>query len=550
LFSTHDIRNFLFSITLCVGLTGCGENDVLDSGKMSESDTYIEISMSYANMTRAVSDHPFGGEDGDGREYGRNYENDINNLCIFIYSDTDGKGINGNPATPIKAKYYFDNLSLTVPTEGFVTKPMKISGYVPSDNDRIIVFANRGNVLNDFTALGDFQSPSKWWAKNDLWTDNANPSLCKNFVMTSSRDDSTYGKMNVTGREGSYYDPFTAEVQIQRAMARVDIWYKDANKAADAGGAMIFHVDDNTGVLKLSHARIINVPNAYSTYPLKRVAATADNNGRDNAVLLGLETVVAGTHIPNNFVHTMLTAEKNVNNDQSWIDGRYDPATTLHASQAVDASGVPTYLKSDDYKVHAFSSDERVFSAGEDIDGDGKTDYCYTVGYCTENTMPIGSQVYKYMTGIAVKGTFVPAKVYTWSGGTLQEDPSYKEGDDIWHYFDKEDADATKSYYFSSEAAVRAYEQSRPAVAHSIDHYIKAQCYYYIWLRHAQPDASHPSGTFPMEYATVRNNIYRVGIEAVRTIGTPKPDPDPKEKVYSRVYVRKWNFRQQEEIVL
>lgn len=517
---------------MAVVLVACSGDDATTINTDGVDDGYwLTLSLNNA-ATRAAADHPYGGDDGDGREYGRNFENNIDDVCIFIYDDADGKGVNGEASTPIKAKYYFSGLGLSLP-EGisYKTSPMKINGYKPSANDRLIVFANTGDVTADFSTLADFQSTSKAWQKTMLWNDDADALKCDHFVMTTSREDDTYGKMNVTGLTGAINDPFNATIEMQRAMARVDIMFKSDNASTVVDGPLSFTVDAGTssGTFMLTKARIFNMP-LESTLPLKRVAATADLAGLNSATLLGSETTLP-------YVHTKWTYDKEKET--------YETATSFQASTGVDDDGIATYLPNGttDYSVHACPSDNHVFTVSETDFADYK--YSYTVGYCPENTMPLEMQTNDYRTGVLLRGTFMPTHIYKYSGG-LVEDDAYTAGNDMWRYVAVETGD--QSYFFSSEADIDAYIASRPTKAYNKVKYTQGQCYYYIWIKHVAPASGAAENTTPMEYAIVRNNIYRIGIEKITGIGSEVPSP--KSNANTKIYVRNWRFRGQEEIVL
>lgn len=76
-------------------------------------------------------------------------------------------------------------------------------------------------------------------------------------------------------------------------------------------------------------------------------------------------------------------------------------------------------------------------------------------------------------------------------------------------------------------------------------------CYYYYWNRHNNNDNNSKMG--PMEFAVVRNNIYKLAVTKIARLGHPfRPgndpdpvdpnDPDEDEKVYMevKVKVKKW----------
>ncbi|MDD7759244.1 MAG: fimbria major subunit, partial [Bacteroidales bacterium] len=74
-------------------------------------------------------------------------------------------------------------------------------------------------------------------------------------------------------------------------------------------------------------------------------------------------------------------------------------------------------------------------------------------------------------------------------------------------------------------------------------------CYYNMWIHHAPTVASDPQQTRPMDFAVVRNNIYRVCVSFTGP-GDPKPDMREPNNIQSRVFVRAWNFRQQPTIIM
>ena len=48
--------------------------------------------------------------------------------------------------------------------------------------------------------------------------------------------------------------------------------------------------------------------------------------------------------------------------------------------------------------------------------------------------------------------------------------------------------------------------------------------YYYYWNRHN--DNGNPNQMGPMEFATVRNNVYKICVTSVDGLGHPLPNPD------------------------
>ena len=75
--------------------------------------------------------------------------------------------------------------------------------------------------------------------------------------------------------------------------------------------------------------------------------------------------------------------------------------------------------------------------------------------------------------------------------------------------------------------------------------YEDAQCYYTWWVRHANDGNAETNG--PMEYAIVRNSIYKLTVQSVYSLGGDVPGD---EGLSILVYVNDWLLLPQEEIPL
>lgn len=61
-------------------------------------------------------------------------------------------------------------------------------------------------------------------------------------------------------------------------------------------------------------------------------------------------------------------------------------------------------------------------------------------------------------------------------------------------------------------------------------------CYYTYWIRHA--DDGDTDKASPMEYATVRNNLYQLDVRSVSGPGTDKPEYE--QNINIQVTVNRW----------
>ena len=80
---------------------------------------------------------------------------------------------------------------------------------------------------------------------------------------------------------------------------------------------------------------------------------------------------------------------------------------------------------------------------------------------------------------------------------------------------------------------------------HGVRTYEDAQCYYTWWVRHANDGNDETNG--PMEYAIVRNNIYKLTVQSVYSLGGDVPGD---ESLSILVYVNDWLLLPQEKIPL
>ena len=76
--------------------------------------------------------------------------------------------------------------------------------------------------------------------------------------------------------------------------------------------------------------------------------------------------------------------------------------------------------------------------------------------------------------------------------------------------------------------------------------YLDSQCYYTWWVRHGND--SDDDNEAPMEHAIVRNNIYKLSVESITSIGGDIP---PGDKTFNvSVYVNDWLVLPTEKIMM
>lgn len=518
-------------------LAACSDHDVDTRNESHEnSGSYmqlrLQVSMGDNNTTRAV---PQGGEDGDGREQGVRHENDLNNVTVFVIRAN--AGMDAAPTTPFLFSGYMQkgDEGWTDQTLGVDVK-FSTGDYLPQENDRVIVVANAGNQTSIATlgALRDATTYSAWRNGASLTDDDM-------FVMSSARNNDQ-GKVSVTAHEGTLADPYLSSLDIQRTAARIDFMYTSSNfTGATPSDELTYTVKNSTESEQVATVHVDNIIPfnlmQESSYLIKRVTSSANVSSGVNH---GALETADGNHIPTNYVIEPHTLTKQGDVTEGMLDQWYGTtrAKTIFAnpSSYLSNSGIASYVAT---QTAASPAELSTFT------------HYMTLAYTNENTQSKEHHSPDFMTGLLLKTVYEPKTVYSsYAAATLTVDGSYTRGTTFWRYTPTHaNMKEEDSKYFSTSDAATAYKNAHPEDLAEIVEYPGGVCYYNIWLRHANKDAD-PHVTFPMEYAIVRNNIYRVGVERFTGPGTPTPHFNGPDHLHLRIFVRPWNKREHPEIRL
>lgn len=126
--------------------------------------------------------------------------------------------------------------------------------------------------------------------------------------------------------------------------------------------------------------------------------------------------------------------------------------------------------------------------------------------------------------------------------------PDASSANSKWVAWDAANKPTTGTLYSAAKEAITKanftiYQSSKDAKTDTWGYY----CYYYYWNRHNDNGQSGVMG--PMEFAVVRNNVYKLAVTKLSQLGhpripendpdTPKPDtPDEKSDIYMTVSVQ------------
>ena len=546
-------KNILYTVKGVAGCllmaslaAGCAQEDIgtvpTGGGAMSPA-SYV--SLSFASPQGAPTrSNPTGGETGDGDETGQYYENEIKSAVAFFYQGNNG--VNGDGTTQINAAVSFNVGSTMSGDRTYTTSPQQVD--LENGTYNVIVVANPG---------------ADWWTGKTLtladvrdhiqtaaWT--ASESGYSNFVMTSAAD------ATLTLNSNPESNPAIAEVNVERMAARLDYKAEASYTCTDPAysGATV----------EITGAALVNNLTAGS-YLLKRVAD--DVNGT-NLSYLGDETADEND-VATNYVLDPWTTNKSKglygtwfmsgSADPNWWAGYVQPGTpvsdgwlrigyTLENTTAAEEAGsdystgvvfkakfYPKGVANYQNGATFFALGNRLFASMEDM-----MTYVY------------GADFSQFDNKIDACTDWAALK--TFAASLLDNDPSgYKSflqgQDEAQDLAQVKESLKWKAYMlnkcgYSASLNNNVYSvtldqnedtSTREALQpYGTRTYEDATCYYTWWVRHSNDNDDTKKGI--MEYAIVRNNIYKLTVNSIYSLGGPVPGED--ENIILDVYVNDW----------
>lgn len=531
-------------------LAGCA--DSTDSGFDGEQEhskltLLLNVNCDTQFLSRAESENPLGGQNGNGLRPGEHHENDIENLSVFAFANTDdNKNISGLPGTTVlKEACYVSNVnfrpSLSDYIDGKFTTEVAVdfNGSITS-SDAFIVIANAGDVYNKLGG-GTITLDA---VRNYLIANTVTPATKLSdytlFTMANARNSVN------KGGDGTKKRPYIVSVDLERTTARVDFMFAPTLEAANTPAGDIpqnvlgykvvdkYKVDGGnpvqTGWMYISHIKLMNVAQ-YAPYALKRLGSNS-----------GSSTYFAPEqHVDDEAVQYVV--EPNTWAKASTVDYSQLYGTT-HIDYVSANYGQGIFAAREAVRNYATPqiapNDNDGFNAGWSEDRETHEAY-YVLDYVNENTVEKEYTTGKNTTSLLLKTKFVPKEMYYISGSELATKAA-QYGETFWAMEVMESNGNRYKCYFADEDAAKLYRTKNPTVttANPVK-YTDGESYYTIWIRHDNNKNDALIGK--MEYGIVRNNIYRIGVEKVLGPGSPVPvATENPEDVNLHIYVRKWNF--------
>ena len=574
----HTVRSVMGGMLVTALAAGCAQEDIgnapSEGGGMSAT-SYVSLSFAspQGTPTRANPTGPTGGEEGDGLETGQDYENAITSAVAFFYQGTDQEGVNSNGGTPIKAVVSFNNKEIGNGTDEnstgidrtYTTSPQQVD--LENGTYNVIVVANPG---------------TDWWTGRSLtladvrdhiqttaWT--VSGSDYSDFVMTSAAD------ATLTLNSNPESDPAKATVNVERMAARLD--YKTTGTYTCTDPAYPGATVEITG------AALVNNLTAGS-YLLKRVA---DDVKGTNLSYLGDETPDAG--VQTNYVLDPWTADKTSAYNNFTIGGEANKtAEDLYGEWFGDISQDPNdwaaYVQpgtsvSDGWQRIGYTLENT--TAAEEAGGRYSTGVVFKAKFHPQGVanyqngatfFALGTHLFASMEDMMtyVYGAYFSqfdnkidvctdwAAVKNFAASLLDNDPSgYKtflndqlNGKDESVTLTESDKESLKWNAYMLNKCGYSASLNNNAYSVTLDQnddistrealqpygtrtYEDATCYYTWWVRHSNDNNDDAKGI--MEYAIVRNNIYKLTVNSIYSLGDPVPGD---EELNVKVYVNNW----------
>ena len=573
-----------FGLALAMLVSGCSQNDVSDGDDRQggfEATSYVTLKFAVPSGSRS---NPAGGEDGDVSECGQSKENEINSAVAFFYQDADNVNGNGDAqVTPI----YFNNVDkagASTYDATYIAGPQLVK--LANGDYHVLVVANPG--VDD------------WWNKSSLTLDEVRNHIQKSawskvgeeyseFFMSSESD------AGITLAANPQTSPAEVSVNVERMAARID--YK-----ADG----VFDCVDKSGSIRITGAAIVNDFTAGS-YLLKRVADEVDGD----VEYLGDETDNNG--VGTNYVIDPLTAQKTSSNNTFTLDGGavFESCAVLFGTYFSGTAKntdpnywnrlciVGTELKDDNNDTW-----HRMGYTFENTTAAAESGYTYNTAVVfkaqyipaegtIEGDYTVGSTFFRYMRVLYAsmedlvnafygrdfekifntEGCFDNISTYgdlAGVGGKYLEavsvDPSgYKAflDKEIKGHGTEEAISDKKSLIWSNYMLTNCgYKHNSGTVEvdcngiqtrnilkqFGVNTYEDATCYYTWLVKHAD---NEDETIGKMEYGIVRNNIYKLTVNSVSSIGGDIPGENTdNNQILVRVKVNDWLMLQPEEIIM
>lgn len=472
---------------LLVAMVGCNkEPQQVEGPDTQEGQLYMQFSVNMlTTRTGTDGEQEYPSDATPDFEVGKDHENTISKVDIVL-TNADSYVVAKNvvPAAASKDTYVasFNTLELTA-----------------GATYDVYVYANCEAPTAKNIDQVSTESVDNITKANNFWMTNAYAPVAKTLPTDLSLYTQPHNPLNL----GSHY--------VERAMARFDYMPINDNKYDILKGETV------NATITLTEAALINQSKAF--YMFRRVSADGTNTGW---VQGGLESMI-------NYV---------VDTDYAAKAGGYAEGLAANFDYhmtAPDGWDWKSIARADLGEADSWKGKD---DGKSDVESTHSLNDYYIWQYAKENTIP-GEKVQDHgiSTGVVFKGEITGTAVTAADGETIYvfENVLYGKWADVVAASKANDAPATlvaavnkitaKDAPTAADYAAAGFTGYKPENG-------KYYAYYYYWNRHNDNGNNTVMG--PMEFAVVRNNVYKLCVDKIAKFGHPNPDdvdpidPDPE----------------------
>ena len=572
------VAAFGLLLSCLFGVVACSDEEVPDPQLYTADGvpySYVSVGFSMA-MNPVTKANPNGGEEGDDNEKGQSYENAVKNIHLFFYNvkdpnqTTGADGVNMLGDTAIVAHKYLEDRDFEYSDDysdvQATTHAIPVENLLVGHSYHVLAVVNAGKAFGkDFAKLGNLQSAKV----TSLYTKGTDGSY-SNFLMASERDEIKPLTITPTNSETT---PATTTIRVERVTARVD--YRLADDFSDK---IKNSADEVIATASITGAMLVNtLKDEATSYLLKRV--TKENAGFNTDVIFLGDEKLSDDKTASNYVKDPLTKKGPTN----FVSATYFP--NIGYDNAGDWESL--FIKGDEIKYDNDAKWYRIGYPKENVNATGSKAHSLGVVFQAQVRLADGNgkenedvtaDSDEYPTFFEWGGRYYESleavmedfdehawtevinkdwsTITTWGTFRNMILNNLKDGDPFgykaylagkWEnkaddaVFDNKEELAWSSYmkttfhYENQEGTVKvdlgteADGTTRRLLSKKGVHTFKnGICYYTYWVKHANDgddtnDMLTGKGGGVMEYATVRNNIYKLSIARLGRIGDDVP---------------------------
>ncbi len=526
--------SYLFMAGLMtLGLWSCSDDADITAGGENEisGDVYMSFKLELPTAGRSATDEP-DSDDPDGGdtnsdanpdfEVGTTGENKISHLKVVL-AQKEGDGTYTALAVSQDETLGGANVDYVATFDavdmiGETVADQNVYVFVFCNYSGITTLAEWQNVLDGSKTINSINDIT---GDNQFWMANAELSEVK---MPKSTD---YPKYNT---------PATAfdlgEVKVERAAARFD--FKETNDN-------VYELESGKVKVTLTDMALVNMSNSF--YYLRRVAnANTESDKEKQADLTNV--IICGTEKYNNYVVDTDATDK--------MNELQLPNNFFYHWSNITIQETPTMMDFQDLWGNLNPAKIADFDKDDNWNDEQYKFWCYA----TENTLPsIDSQIKGLSTGVLFRGELSVVedddKRLDGSFAYVYNNVLYGQWSDIKAKFTDENATLSDELIrlqdaYQAVAATMGTSDENPdkakAAAAGFTVYEKVDgkfyVYYYYINKHndnfvsVEDPKNDEMG--PMEFAVVRNNVYKLAVTKINKYGhpgDPTGDPDPENPI-------------------